>query len=323
MPGGWTSARSAPRSRRPLADATQGSAAPGSGAPGDAAPGNGAPGDGSLNARYADARNAEAEARQALAGVLMEYAELLRHVGDRPSRGKLRRRIWEVERALGRRDLYHSQAGQDAFLDETVFAKEGGIFVEVGAYDGVTGSNTLFFEQRRGWTGFLVEPSPRLHAMASVARKAPCLQCAAGAEAGEAEFLDIRAGLSQMGGLVDSYDPAIRAQVEADPRHEGEIIRVPVRTLPDMLDAHGLTEIDYISLDVEGGELAVLGGFPFDRFRVAAWTVENNTADRAIGELMERSGYKCVEVLGVDEVYVRADMLDAIRARQRGGAAPG
>jgi hypothetical protein len=34
--------------------------------------------------------------------------------------------------------------------------KRGGVFVEAGAYDGETFSNTLYLEKRLGWTGLLV-----------------------------------------------------------------------------------------------------------------------------------------------------------------------
>ena len=51
----------------------------------------------------------------------------------------------------------------------------GGVFADVGGYDGVTGSNTLFFEQRRGWSGLLVEPSPANLAAARAVRRCPCL----------------------------------------------------------------------------------------------------------------------------------------------------
>ncbi len=38
--------------------------------------------------------------------------------------------------------------------------KDGGYFVELGANDGVTQSNSLHFEKFRGWRGLLVEPTP-------------------------------------------------------------------------------------------------------------------------------------------------------------------
>jgi hypothetical protein len=58
---------------------------------------------------------------------------------------------------------YFSQVGQDMWLARHVFPSSrggGGVFVEAGAADGVTGSNTLWLERERGWTGVCVEPHP-------------------------------------------------------------------------------------------------------------------------------------------------------------------
>lgn len=246
------------------------------------------------------------ESREKMVAAHNDLNGVLEHVTNARARGKINGQVWAIERALGARDHYFSQSGQDRFLDERVFhGKRDGIFVEVGGYDGVTGSNCLFFEMMRGWTGLLVEPSPTQFARAQDVRRATCLRAAVADQAGEAEFLDIQEGYTQMSGLTATYAEGLRTQVEADPRHKGALITVPVTTLPDILDDNGLTEIDYVSLDVEGGELAILSGFPFDRYRITAWTIENNQADVRIPELMIANGYRRIEALGVDDVYVR------------------
>ena len=47
-------------------------------------------------------------------------------------------------------------------VDKLLEHREHGFFVECGAYNGVSGSNTLFFETRRNWSGLLVEANERL-----------------------------------------------------------------------------------------------------------------------------------------------------------------
>ena len=45
-------------------------------------------------------------------------------------------------------NTYKSQFGQDRWLNETIFRnKQNGLFVDVGAHDGVTFSNSYFFEK--------------------------------------------------------------------------------------------------------------------------------------------------------------------------------
>ena len=150
----------------------------------------------------------------------------------------------------------------------------------------------------------LIEPSPTYFAKAQSFRKATCLQLAVADEEGTAEFLEVQEGYSQMSGLTATYNEKIRETVENDPRHKGELIQVKTRTLPAILNTQFLTDIDFISLDVEGGELAVLSTFPFEKYHVHAWTIENNTANREIPALMNQKGYDRVEALGVDDIYV-------------------
>ena len=123
--------------------------------------------------------------------------------------------------------------------------------------------------------------------------------------------MEVVEGFSQMSGLIETYDPGLRKQVEEDPRHKGNMIRVRTRPLADILDQHGLAAVDYISLDVEGGEMDVLAPFPFERFKVTAWTVENNAGDTEIPALMKERGYRRIEALGVDDVYVLESAVSA------------
>jgi hypothetical protein len=91
---------------------------------------------------------------------LLEAERLLSNEADRVGGlrgGILRQRAWRAAQALqGWKPVWFSQAGQDKFLDEQVFAgRRNGFFLDVGGYVGVTGSNTLFFELFRNWDGIL------------------------------------------------------------------------------------------------------------------------------------------------------------------------
>jgi hypothetical protein len=62
----------------------------------------------------------------------------------------------------GIKTAFKSQHGQDRYAYKTFFpnAAEGGTFVEFGARDGVSHSNTYFFEHVQKWHGVLLEPGP-------------------------------------------------------------------------------------------------------------------------------------------------------------------
>lgn len=58
---------------------------------------------------------------------------------------------------------HYSQHAQDANIDQLLRERRNGFFIEAGAYDGESLSNTLFLEKERNWTGLLIEPNPRAY----------------------------------------------------------------------------------------------------------------------------------------------------------------
>ncbi|KPP89255.1 MAG: methyltransferase, FkbM family [Rhodobacteraceae bacterium HLUCCA08] len=245
--------------------------------------------------RLAEARRLLAEEERALAAALR---------GERSrKRGALNRRLHEVRQALSPAYAYTSQAGQDFVVDRIFDGVRDLTFADIGGYDGLTGSNTLFLEERRGWTGILVEPVARQIAKARDLRFCPCIQCAVAPRDGEAEFIEIRDGYTQMSGLKDLYDPGILTEVRAHDRHDEAVTRVETRTLSRILTEAGLPDPHFVSLDIEGGELEVLANFPFDQHEVQVWAIENNTADTRLRGVMESVGYDLVEFCGPDEIY--------------------
>merc|ERR1719436_1920129 len=90
-------------------------------------------------------------------------------------------------------------------------------------------------------------------------------------------------------------------------------IDVPCRSLSaqlkEFLSRSGADHIDFFSLDVEGGELAVLQTFNFD-VPVNRWVVEmdgrNPQKDEAVRQLLTKRGYarSHVKFTDRDEVWV-------------------
>lgn len=244
-------------------------------------------------------------ARDELIAAREELRTLLREDRTR-RRAALNRQLHELNRMLMPDLPYVSQAGQDAVVDRLLRGKRGGTFADIGGYDGYTGSNSLFFELHRGWSGVLVEPVPAQRDKAEALRRCPCLGLAVAPTEGEADFIEVKEGFTQMSGLASTYEPGLLETVRNDPRHKEAVLRVETRTLSRILTESGLPDPDFLSLDIEGGEIAVLESFPFAEHDITAWSIENNTADRRIPEIMRANGYDLVDFCGPDEIYAKS-----------------
>lgn len=162
--------------------------------------------------------------------------------------------------------------GLDAKLGRYL-AKRNGFFIEAGANDGFTQSNTYYLERFLGWQGILVEGIPELFEKAR--RRRPCsrvFNCALGPVEQEGNEVEMVYGnlMSLVKGAMGN-DEADSQHISYAKQHDSASgsynIKVPVRTLTSILDECEVSRIDFLSLDVEGFEGPVLRGIDFKRHR--------------------------------------------------------
>lgn len=155
-----------------------------------------------------------------------------------------------------------------------------GVFLEVGANDGYSQSNTYFLERRRGWSGILIEPHPGLYRRCKrLRRRSACFNVACtDAAGGMIELLDMDL-MSVTPDVVPTDDRAARISVVP----EAARISVPATTLSAVIDETVFTRIDFMSVDVEGAELALLSGLDWSRHTPELLLVET----RQLGKVTE------------------------------------
>lgn len=140
-------------------------------------------------------------------------------------------------------------------LNQDVFALlmnqfRAGYFLEIGANDGFTLSNTVYLEENFGWEGVLVEANPKYMDSLSNRKKSVVVNKAVSAQKGEAEFVD--AGL--YGGLKSGLD-----STHIHYTQNAASITVECMKLQEILDSvNAPANIDFVSIDVEGGEVPIV-----------------------------------------------------------------
>lgn len=202
---------------------------------------------------------------------------------------------------------YYSQFRQDEFLNEVILNhKKGGFFIDIGAHDGVTISNSLYFEKFLHWEGICIEPNPEVFRKLQANRRSNNLNVCIGNDNKTVKFTQITGYSEMLSGISDAYDERHRKRFEDEVAKKGGTITeidVPMITLESIENLKGKT-IDFISIDTEGNEFDIVQGIDFNQMNVKALIIENNYNDTRIKDYLARFRYELLYRLDCDEVFV-------------------
>jgi FkbM family methyltransferase len=182
------------------------------------------------------------------------------------------------------KNQFFSQYNQDRSLENCVFkGLKNGIFMDVGAHDGVDLNNTLFFETTHNWVGINIEPIKSVYDRL-VTNRPNCINinCAVSDSDGIADFLSNDGYTEMLSGLKSEYDnrhiDRINGEIE---RMGGEsrTIQIETKRIETICEENDIKHINYLSIDVEGGELKVLKSINFDKVFIDIIGFENNYPD--------------------------------------------
>ena len=182
--------------------------------------------------------------------------------------------------------MFNSQDNQDAFLERNIFKGfKNGVFVDVGAHDGVLINNTLYFENTNNWTGINIEPIKKVYDMLVINRPNSInLNCAVCNYDGETDFI-CNAGYTEMlSGIKDNYDQRHFERLKRENDIKGsttEIIKVNTKKLETIFKENNISHVNYLSIDVEGAEFEVIKSIDFDKVFIDVIGFENNYEDKS------------------------------------------
>ena len=203
---------------------------------------------------------------------------------------------------------FYGQNGEDALLWR-FFNKPHGFYVDVGAFDGKYLSNSLIFEQA-GWDGICVEALPQYADFCRQNR--PRAKVVSAAITGDGQgSLDLVADST---GLFTGQTPpreevAGHFKASGLPEPEWETVRVPTATLNELLE--DAPPIDFLSLDIEGGEEQVIESLDFDRHAPRVLLLENPT--EVMNEILAAHGYRLARSLLWNSFFARGEDIDRLR----------
>ena len=164
-------------------------------------------------------------------------------------------------------NIEHSQVPLDIITDiYNQYLSENGFFVDVGAFDGVTCSNTRSLAES-GWSGLLIEPLPeaylQLENLYRNNNKITTINCGI---SNKEEILNL-----YQNGMISTFRTFGLPFYRLTNRTQSSII---CYTLEYILNKHNVSKIDVLSIDVEGFEDKVMDSFDIERYKPALCIIE-------------------------------------------------
>ena len=207
---------------------------------------------------------------------------------------------------------FYSQFNEDALLWKIFKGKKGGLCIEIGSYNGVDLSNTLFFE-KVGWKCILVEPIKEMCQHAQKFRNCPIVNAAVISQENQKSVpFNLVKDVETLSFTTTDSKHTQRIDAEG-----GKIEKrmVPAITMNRLIQRYNVKRIDFITIDTEGSELEVLRGFDLNKVKPRFIIVENNKdlLDKSISNYLKNYGYTHVKITGCNDWYAQKKDLACFR----------
>lgn len=180
-----------------------------------------------------------------------------------------------------------------------------GFYIELGANDGISQSNTLYLEKNLNWRGVLVEPNNENYLKCIENRSklnAIFHNACVSFEYKNASVNFLYADLMSVSLDLESdiSDPYVHQKIGLNflPDNTSDVRFVaPAATLNNLLiEANAPSLIDLLVLDVEGAEIEVLKGIDHQKFKFKYMCIESRNAQKLF-EYLNPLGYVLKEKL--------------------------
>jgi FkbM family methyltransferase len=220
----------------------------------------------------------------------------------------------QVDAELVAKPLSYAQNMEDYHLSLAFAGRTHGTYVDIGGGHPIADSVSFWFYER-GWQGLVVEPQEALANLHRRLRPRDILvEAAVGKSPGEVEFHRVER-LHALSTTVTEH-----AHAAAGYGARVSTSRVPCVSLADLCTEHGLSTVDFLKIDVEGGERDVIAGADWRRFRPAVVVVEavkpltGEPAWQNWEPLLTSSGYRIALFDTLNRFYV-AEECQALFAK--------
>jgi FkbM family methyltransferase len=195
--------------------------------------------------------------------------------------------------------ISYAQMAEDIVLWRALKHRRGGFFVDVGAHHPIGSSVTKIFSIA-GWTGINIEPIPALIEHFAADRPTDVnLAIGISDVVGNLQFFDVVDDQQR-----STFDRDLADMYRAEGRRVEEIA-IPVTTLDSVFENYVKSEVDFLKIDAEGHEEAVIRSLNLKRWRPHVILAEGALHQQHVWPgLLEKAGYRQTLFDGVNRFFV-------------------
>jgi len=187
---------------------------------------------------------------------------------------------------------YKSQIGQDKYFIENINNSRTGLyFVDIGANDGISFSNTYCLEKYLNWNGLCVEANDEIFNILINNRNCVCLNECIYNESGIEVELEIPLAneIPEGNNMLSRIKNDNIKNSHFDRQFEQtKTIKKVTKTLTEIFEQNNVPNIiNYMSIDIEGYDLFALKGLDFDKYSIEFLTIEHGGSTQFFNEIKE------------------------------------
>lgn len=198
----------------------------------------------------------------------------------------------------------YSQHGQDMFVLNYFDEMRDGYFVDLGASNPHTLSNTFMLESVYGWDGILVDGNERFVNLLKEHRSASHIRHAAIGPVVGKEIEFVNAGM--LGGINELFpndnERPVHKKLNArrnEAVDDGKTVIMTTVSLTDILiECNAPRTIHYMSIDLEGAEIDIVKSFNFNNYDIRVISIEHNFRSDLLIKTMSGYGYHHTKLKG-------------------------
>lgn len=197
--------------------------------------------------------------------------------------------------------MFYSQQEEDKILYNKYLNYKNGFFIELGAMNGFTFSNTLFFERELNWNGVLIEPTSQFDDLIINRPNCHNFNYAITEIDGEIQFL----GNYALGGVLSTMHDDHKMSWGLDKETPYIVKSKPIREIIKDIE---ISLVDLFSIDVEGGEYEVLKTFDWNIpvYIILIEMSHDKERNELCREFMLSKGFSYDMDIGINEVWVNS-----------------